>query len=46
MEGSEKGTERCGAISVPCALGAWLAYAMFEMPLLQFSTKVRTGATQ
>lgn len=27
-------------------LGAWLAHAMFEVPILQFSTHVRTGAGQ
>ena len=27
-------------------LGAWLAHAMFDMPLLQFSAKVRTGTGQ
>lgn len=27
-------------------LGAWLAHAMFDMQILQFSTKVRTGAGQ
>jgi glycerol uptake facilitator-like aquaporin len=27
-------------------LGAWLAHAMFDMTLLQFSTKVRSGAGQ
>ena len=27
-------------------LGAWLVHAMFEMPLWQFSTKLRTGAGQ
>jgi glycerol uptake facilitator-like aquaporin len=27
-------------------LGAWLAHAMFDMPILQFSTKVRTGTGQ
>ncbi|HSI48885.1 MAG TPA: MIP/aquaporin family protein [Ideonella sp.] len=27
-------------------LGAWLAHAMFDMNLLQFSTKVRSGAGQ
>jgi len=27
-------------------LGAWLAHAMFDMPLLQFSTKVRSGTGQ
>jgi glycerol uptake facilitator-like aquaporin len=28
------------------ALGAWLAHAMFELPILQWSTKVRTGQSQ
>ncbi|MBP0685776.1 aquaporin family protein, partial [Mycobacterium tuberculosis] len=28
------------------ALGAWLAHAMFDMTLLQFSTKVRSGTGQ
>lgn len=27
-------------------LGAWLAHAMFELPILQFSTKLRTGTGQ
>ena len=27
-------------------LGAWLAHAMFDMTILQFSTKLRTGAGQ
>jgi glycerol uptake facilitator-like aquaporin len=27
-------------------LGAWLAHAMFDMAILQFSTKVRTGTGQ
>ena len=27
-------------------LGAWLAHAMFDMPILQFSTKVRSGTGQ
>lgn len=27
-------------------LGAWLAHAMFEMPLLQFSTQLRSGGGQ
>jgi len=27
-------------------LGAWLAHAMFDMSMLQFSTKLRTGAGQ
>ncbi len=27
-------------------LGAWLAHAMFGMPILEFSTKVRSGAGQ
>ena len=31
----------CGA-----ALGAWLAHAMFDMSILQFSTKVRSGTGQ
>lgn len=28
------------------ALGAWLAHAMFDMTLLQFSTKLRSGPSQ
>jgi len=28
------------------ALGAWLAHAMFELPILQWSAKVRTGPAQ
>jgi glycerol uptake facilitator-like aquaporin len=27
-------------------LGAWLAHAMFELPIVQFSTQVRSGAGQ
>jgi len=29
-----------------CCLGAMLAHAMFELPLLQFSTHIRTGPAQ
>ena len=29
-----------------CMLGAWLAHAMFELPLLQSGTHVRSGAAQ
>ena len=28
------------------AMGAWLAHAMFELPILQWSTHVRTGPSQ
>ena len=28
------------------ACGAWLAHAMFEMPILQWATKLRTGPAQ
>ena len=31
---------------VGAVLGAWLAHAMFDMTLLQFSTKVRSGSGQ
>jgi len=31
---------------VGCILGAWLAHAMFGLPIVQFSTHVRTGAPQ
>ena len=31
---------------VGAVLGAWLAHAMFDAPILQFSTKVRSGAGQ
>lgn len=31
---------------VGCILGAWLAHAMFELPILQTSTHVRSGASQ
>ncbi|HSW04448.1 MIP/aquaporin family protein, partial [Aquabacterium sp.] len=31
---------------VGAMLGAWLAHAMFDMSILQFSTKVRAGAGQ
>jgi glycerol uptake facilitator-like aquaporin len=29
-----------------CVLGAWLAHAMFELPIIQFSTHERSGAAQ
>lgn len=29
-----------------CILGAWLAHAMFELPLIQFSAHVRAGESQ
>jgi glycerol uptake facilitator-like aquaporin len=29
-----------------CILGAWLAHAMFELPLIQASTHVRAGSAQ
>jgi glycerol uptake facilitator-like aquaporin len=29
-----------------CCAGAWLAHAMFELPLLQFSTHARSGISQ
>ncbi len=43
-----------GAVLVPyiavqlagAVLGAWLAHAMFDLPLLQFSAKVRSGSGQ
>jgi glycerol uptake facilitator-like aquaporin len=35
-----------GAQLAGAVLGAWLAHAMFDMTLLQFSTKVRTGPGQ
>lgn len=31
---------------IGAALGAWLAHAMFELDILQWSTKVRTGPAQ
>jgi glycerol uptake facilitator-like aquaporin len=31
---------------VGCVMGAWLAHAMFGLPILQFSTHVREGAPQ
>ena len=31
---------------VGAMLGAWLAHAMFDLPILQFATKVRSGAGQ
>jgi glycerol uptake facilitator-like aquaporin len=31
---------------VGAMLGAWLAHAMFDVPILQFSTKVRSGTGQ
>jgi glycerol uptake facilitator-like aquaporin len=41
--------EACGYLAVQvvgCCLGALLANAMFELPLVQFSTHARTGAAQ
>ena len=35
-----------GAQLVGAVLGAWLAHAMFDIDLLQFSTKARTGVGQ
>ncbi len=35
-----------GAQLVGAMLGAWLAHAMFELPMVQFSTKVRGGNGQ
>ena len=35
-----------GAQLVGAVLGAWLAHAMFEMPILQFSTHLRGGTGQ
>lgn len=29
-----------------CVLGAWLAHAMFDLPIVQFSTHVRAGPAQ
>lgn len=31
---------------IGAVLGAWLAHAMFDLPILQFSTKVRAGTGQ
>jgi glycerol uptake facilitator-like aquaporin len=31
---------------IGCVLGAWLAHAMFELPIVQFSTHVREGPAQ
>lgn len=31
---------------IGCVLGAWLAHAMFELPILQISTHVRAGPAQ
>lgn len=31
---------------VGCVLGAWLAHAMFELPIVQFSTHARAGSAQ
>jgi glycerol uptake facilitator-like aquaporin len=31
---------------IGCILGAWLAHAMFELPIIQFSTHVRAGPAQ
>lgn len=31
---------------IGCVLGAWLAHAMFELPILQVSTHARTGPAQ
>jgi glycerol uptake facilitator-like aquaporin len=35
-----------GAQIVGCCAGAWLAHAMFELPLMQLSTHVRDGGPQ
>jgi glycerol uptake facilitator-like aquaporin len=35
-----------GAQLLGAMLGAWLAHAMFDMPILQWSTKVRAGVGQ
>lgn len=32
--------------SVGCVLGAWLAHAMFEEPILQYSSHIRAGGAQ
>ena len=37
---------RSAAQLLGAMLGAWLAHAMFDMSILQFSTKVRTGSGQ
>ncbi len=29
-----------------CVLGAWLAHAMFDLPIVQFSHRVRSGSAQ
>ncbi|CAH0353361.1 MAG: MIP/aquaporin family protein [Pseudomonadota bacterium] len=34
------------AQSIGAACGAWLAHAMFDLPILQWSAKVRTGPAQ
>lgn len=31
---------------IGCVLGAWLAHAMFELPIIQFSTHTRVGGAQ
>lgn len=31
---------------IGAACGAWLAHAMFDLPILQWSAKVRTGHAQ
>lgn len=36
----------CAAQFAGCAMGVWLAHAMFAMPILQTSTHVRAGASQ
>ena len=35
-----------GAQVAGCILGAWLAHAMFELPIIQISTHVRSGPAQ
>jgi glycerol uptake facilitator-like aquaporin len=35
-----------GAQLLGAAMGAWLAHAMFDLPLLQFSAKLRSGTGQ
>ena len=35
-----------GAQTAGMILGPWLAHAMFEIPILQLSTKIRVGSAQ
>lgn len=49
LAGTQPAMHKAAFIAVQCAgavLGAWLAHAMFDLPMLQTSSTVRTGAGQ